>query len=39
MPQPDAAVEPIVGRYVNIESLGRKYRIFYEEAGEGVPLI
>ena len=39
MPQSDADEEPIVGRYVKVESLGRDYRIFYEEAGEGVPLI
>ncbi len=39
MPQSDPDVEPIVGHYVKVKSLGREYRIFYEEAGEGVPLI
>ena len=31
--------EPIVGRYLNLTSGGGEYRIFYEEAGEGVPLV
>ena len=31
--------EPIVGRYLNLTSGGDEYRIFYEEAGEGVPLV
>lgn len=31
--------ETIIGRYVTIESEGVAYRIFYEEAGDGVPLI
>lgn len=31
--------EPIVGRYLNLTSGGDDYRIFYEEAGEGVPLV
>lgn len=39
MPQPESAHEPIVGRYINVKSGGLDYRIFYEEAGEGVPLI
>jgi pimeloyl-ACP methyl ester carboxylesterase len=32
-------LEDIVGRYVNVEADGTKLRLFYEEAGEGVPLI
>ena len=32
-------LEDIVGRYVNIEEDGTKLRLYYEEAGEGVPLI
>ncbi|MGZ0246721.1 MAG: alpha/beta fold hydrolase, partial [Alphaproteobacteria bacterium] len=39
MPQPEPTHEPIVGRYINITSGGLNYRIFFEEAGEGVPLI
>ena len=34
-----ADLEPVVGRYVNLTSEGRDYRIFYEEAGQGRPLI
>ena len=34
-----AEIESIAGRYVTLESNGVSYRIFYEEAGEGVPLI
>ena len=39
MPQLNPGHEDIVGRYINITSGGLDYRIFYEEAGEGVPLI
>ena len=28
-----ADLEPVVGRYLNLESSGRRYRIYYEEAG------
>ena len=31
--------EPIVGRYLNLTSGGEEYRIFYEESGEGLPLL
>ncbi len=31
-------IESIVGRYLNITVDGRAYRIFYEEAGSGIPL-
>ena len=34
-----ADLEPVVGRYLNLESGGRRYRIYYEEAGAGRPLI
>ena len=34
-----AELEPVVGRYLNLDSGGRRYRIFYEEAGQGRPLI
>ena len=34
-----ADLEPVVGRYLNLESGGRSYRIFYEEVGTGRPLI
>jgi pimeloyl-ACP methyl ester carboxylesterase len=31
--------DPVTGRYVTIEVQGRSCRIYYEEAGEGIPLI
>jgi pimeloyl-ACP methyl ester carboxylesterase len=30
---------PITGRYVYLEIQGHTYRVFFEEAGEGIPLI
>jgi pimeloyl-ACP methyl ester carboxylesterase len=34
-----ASFEPIVGRYMNLQLLGRPHRLYVEEAGEGVPLL
>jgi len=34
-----AQTEPIVGRYMNLEVDGRGYRIYFEEAGAGIPLL
>jgi pimeloyl-ACP methyl ester carboxylesterase len=31
--------EPIVGRYLNTELLGRPHRLYIEEAGQGIPLL
>ena len=31
--------EPIVGRYINLELAGRGYRVYFEEAGQGIPLL
>ena len=31
--------EPIVGRYTNLELLGKPHRVYIEEAGEGIPLV
>jgi pimeloyl-ACP methyl ester carboxylesterase len=31
--------EPIVGRYMHLDLLGRRHRIYVEEAGEGTPLV
>lgn len=31
--------EPIIGRYLNVELLGKSHRIYVETAGEGIPLI
>jgi pimeloyl-ACP methyl ester carboxylesterase len=35
----DVIVEPIVGRYLNLDIASRSYRIFFEEAGQGIPLL
>jgi pimeloyl-ACP methyl ester carboxylesterase len=32
-------IEPIVGRYARLELEGREHRVYFEEAGEGVPLL
>ena len=34
-----ARVDPIVGRYVTAPFAGVEYRVFYEEAGQGIPLV
>ena len=34
-----AAIEPIVGRYVHVTLSGRAHRIYFEEAGAGIPLV
>jgi pimeloyl-ACP methyl ester carboxylesterase len=31
--------EPIVGRYLNLNLLGRPHRLYIEEAGQGIPLL
>jgi pimeloyl-ACP methyl ester carboxylesterase len=39
---PDPApgtVEPIVGRYVHVRIAGTPYRVYFEEAGQGIPLV
>lgn len=36
---PTATVEPVVGRYLRMEIEGRPHRLYFEEAGEGVPLL
>src|SRR3954471_3305732 len=32
-------IEPIIGRYAHIELEGREHRVYFEEAGEGIPLL
>jgi pimeloyl-ACP methyl ester carboxylesterase len=32
-------IEPIVGRYMSIELSGRLHRLYFEEAGAGIPLL
>lgn len=34
-----ANFDPIVGRYVYLTLQGREHRVYFEEAGEGVPLL
>ena len=34
-----ARIEPITGRYVHLEMGGRPHRVYFEEAGSGVPLV
>jgi pimeloyl-ACP methyl ester carboxylesterase len=31
--------EPVIGRYLNMELLGRPHRLYVEEAGQGIPLL
>jgi pimeloyl-ACP methyl ester carboxylesterase len=43
-PEPAAAVgrpviEPIVGRYLRLDFNGRPHRFYFEEAGQGIPLV
>lgn len=33
------AIEPIVGRYIRVSILGEECRVYFEEAGEGIPLL
>ena len=34
-----AAIEPIIGRYLTTEIAGQRCRIYFEEAGQGIPLV
>lgn len=34
-----AEFEAVVGRYLSLEIEGEQYRVYFEEAGEGIPLI
>jgi len=34
-----AKTDPIVGRYVYVPYAGKEYRIYYEENGQGIPLV
>src|SRR5215475_7331915 len=33
------AIEPIVGRYLRLDFKGQPHRIYFEEAGQGMPLL
>lgn len=32
-------IEPIVGRYLHLELNNKQQRLYFEEAGEGIPLL
>ena len=34
-----APLDPIIGRYVHVSLGGRPHRLYFEEAGEGIPLV
>jgi pimeloyl-ACP methyl ester carboxylesterase len=34
-----ATIEPVTGRYLHVEVNGRNYRTYFEENGEGTPLV
>lgn len=34
-----ARIEPVVGRYMHVEIGGRPHRLYWEEAGGGIPLV
>jgi pimeloyl-ACP methyl ester carboxylesterase len=34
-----AALEPIIGRYASVAIEGRPHRLYFEEAGQGIPLV
>lgn len=34
-----AMIDPITGRYVRLDLQGRPHRVYFEEAGEGIPLV
>ncbi len=36
---PRAGFEPVLGRYLRLDLLGKPHRLYVEEAGEGVPLL
>ena len=38
-PPTEPFVEPVLGRYLNLQFEGRLHRIYFEEAGEGIPLL
>ena len=35
----EAEIEPVVGRYLRLNLEGRPHRLYFEEAGKGVPLL
>jgi pimeloyl-ACP methyl ester carboxylesterase len=33
------AIEPAIGRYLHLDYAGRQYRLYFESAGDGIPLV
>lgn len=33
------AIEPVIGRYLRLDFRGKPHRLYFEEAGEGIPLL
>ena len=38
-PVGEPAIEPVIGRYLRLDFNGQPHRIYFEEAGEGIPLV
>jgi pimeloyl-ACP methyl ester carboxylesterase len=38
-PAEGKAIEPVVGRYLHLDHAGRHYRLYFETAGQGIPLV
>ncbi len=38
-PPPEPEIEPVTGRYLRLAIGGRPHRLYFEEAGEGIPLV
>ncbi|MCL4767441.1 MAG: alpha/beta hydrolase [Hyphomicrobiaceae bacterium] len=36
---PGAHIEPVIGRYVHLDIAGVSHRVYFEEAGSGIPLV
>ena len=34
-----ARIEPVIGRYMHLDIHGRPHRLYFEEAGQGIPLL
>ncbi len=34
-----ATIEPIIGRYIHLDIVGQPHRLYWEEAGQGTPLL
>ena len=39
VPVGEPVIEPVVGRYLRLDFNGRPHRIYFEEAGQGIPLV